>query len=549
MTSSKLPYELRLGVTGHLDIKDADGVARAVSRLLDYIESTLRRRMTPLSWVVVSSLARGADRIVARKVLERGDARLEVVTPFDVDEYRTDFHETPTDLSEFEELWKKSSKQRELHGQPAPKTARDDSYLRAGEHVVEVCEIMIAVWDGKPPNGRGGTADVVRYALQRERVVLWIDKENPGAPPRVLQSVEGSEELTVTSAELPRSTHLLSRGFEQQAAYCVDPTLRADEFGANDSYARQVLARVAKRAGLPFGDVEPALSPMLRELARADVLALHYQKWHLFVVTAGPCLAAGAVTVAVAQVLFFHEHPRLIVIEVAAMLAVLGLWAWSRGRALHEKWLQNRHVAERLRTTIYLTLAGAGAAVRSERHDPLPFYRGPSQWIALVSDALSRAALKALPPLDFEARRQFLLTAWIRDQKKFHESTARKKEGSAKCLHSLGVSLFALTLIMAVLHFSDQLHQPWENLVTFLALILPAWGGMIHAIASQLELERIAQRSGRMERNLGRIEHHLGHAKTMKELRHDAEEAAVLMSTENYEWWVLLSFQEAKLQV
>jgi hypothetical protein len=549
MTSSKLPYELRLGVTGHRDIKDVEGVERAVGKLLDHIAATLRREMTPLSWVVVSSLARGADRIVARKVLERAGARLEVVTPFDVDEYRKDFHDTPTDRPEFEELWKQASKRRELHGPVAPKKARDEAYLRAGEHVVEVCEIVIAVWDGKPPKDTGGTADVVRYALERERVVLWINKNTPDAPPRLLQSVAGDEELTVTSAELPRAAHELSRGFEQQASYCVDSKLRPDEFVANDAFTRQRMAKAAKKAALPFHEVVPSLAPMLRELARADVLALYYQKWHTFVVNAGPLFAAGAVTVGVAQVLFFHEHPRLIVFEVAAMIAVLGFWWWSRRRAWHEKWLQNRHVAERLRTTIYLTLVGAGAAARSGHDDPLPFYRGPSQWIGLVSDAFSRDAAAALPKLAFDARRDFLLAAWIRDQKDFHESTARKKERSAKFCHNLGVSLFAITLIMAVLHFSGQVPEPWEKFVTFLALVLPAWGGTIHAIASQLELERIAQRSGRMERNLGRIEHRLRQAKTMKELRHDAEEAAALMSTENYEWWVLLSFQEAKLQV
>ena len=543
MTSSKLPYELRLGVTGHRDIEDAEGVARAVGKLLDHIEATLREPMTPLSWVVVSSLARGADRIVARKVLEREGARLEVVTPFDVDEYRKDFDKTPTDRPEFEELWKKAWKQRELHGEAAPQDARNDAYLRAGEHVVDVCEIVIAVWDGKPAHGRGGTGDVVPYALQRERVVLWINRDNPDAPPRLLQPAEGDKEWTF--AELPRTAHELSRGFEQQAAYCVDANLPPDEFSANDALTRQTLAKRAQKAGLRFGDIEPALAPMLRELARADVLALHYQKWHTRVVNGGPLFAASAVTVGVAQVVFFHEQPWLIVFEVAAMIAVLGFWLWSRRSAWHEKWLQNRHVAEQMRRTIFLTLAGA----KSERHDPLPFYRGPSQWIGLLSDALSHTAAAALPKPDADARREFLLTAWIRDQRKFHGSTARKKERSAKRRHRLGVSLFAITLIMAVLHFSEQLHGTWEELVTFLALVLPAWGGAIHAIASQLELERIAQRSSRMERNLGRIEHHLGQAKSMKELRHDAEQAAALMSTENYEWWVLLSFQEAKLQV
>jgi hypothetical protein len=51
----------------------------------------------------------------------------------------------------------------------------EDAYLAAGQRIVELSEILVAVWNGKPAKGKGGTADVVGYAIQRKRPVIQID--------------------------------------------------------------------------------------------------------------------------------------------------------------------------------------------------------------------------------------------------------------------------------------------------------------------------------------------------------------------------------------
>ena len=43
----------------------------------------------------------------------------------------------------------------------------EDCYLAAGHRVVELSDLMLAVWDGSPAKGKGGTADVVAYAVRR----------------------------------------------------------------------------------------------------------------------------------------------------------------------------------------------------------------------------------------------------------------------------------------------------------------------------------------------------------------------------------------------
>jgi hypothetical protein len=50
-----------------------------------------------------------------------------------------------------------------------------DAYMAASEHVLSTVDSMIAVWDGGPSGGHGGTADVVEAARKQELdvTVVW----------------------------------------------------------------------------------------------------------------------------------------------------------------------------------------------------------------------------------------------------------------------------------------------------------------------------------------------------------------------------------------
>jgi hypothetical protein len=51
----------------------------------------------------------------------------------------------------------------------------EDAYLSAGHRIVDLSEILFAVWNGKPAKGKGGTADVVDYAKQQRRPMIQIN--------------------------------------------------------------------------------------------------------------------------------------------------------------------------------------------------------------------------------------------------------------------------------------------------------------------------------------------------------------------------------------
>ena len=56
-----------------------------------------------------------------------------------------------------------------------PQPTREDAYLAAGHAVVDDADVVLALWDGRPARGRGGTAEVVEYARSLGRPLVWID--------------------------------------------------------------------------------------------------------------------------------------------------------------------------------------------------------------------------------------------------------------------------------------------------------------------------------------------------------------------------------------
>jgi hypothetical protein len=136
-------------VTGHQRLQDAAAwpwVEQVEARELD-------AAVPPL--VVITSLAIGADQLVARLGAERG-AEVHAVLPFAGIERTL----PPEDLSEFCQLVNNASV--EILQTPG---TDEDAYLAAGRRVAELSDVMIAVWDGKPAKGKGGTADIVAYAV------------------------------------------------------------------------------------------------------------------------------------------------------------------------------------------------------------------------------------------------------------------------------------------------------------------------------------------------------------------------------------------------
>jgi hypothetical protein len=164
---------LRLGVTGHRSLTRVDEVRRAINLAIDdALEAspadTPSQQAGTLT--VVSALAEGADRLVVHECLRRDGATLAAILPLPVAEYEKDFV-TPDSRREFTELLAAATTVEIAEESPT----REHAYERAGQLMVEHSDAVIAVWDGHPAAGRGGTADIVAYAEARHVPIFRVD--------------------------------------------------------------------------------------------------------------------------------------------------------------------------------------------------------------------------------------------------------------------------------------------------------------------------------------------------------------------------------------
>jgi hypothetical protein len=154
---------MRVGITGHANLvaECRDDVRSALGGVL---LDELAERGGAL--VGVTCLAPGADQLFAEAVLDLGGA-VEVVLP--AGDYRTKL--TPADVPRYDDLLRRAAVVSVLPFEMSGRRA----YVAASERVLASVELLLAVWDGRPPDGRGGTADVVDHARATgvEVRVVW----------------------------------------------------------------------------------------------------------------------------------------------------------------------------------------------------------------------------------------------------------------------------------------------------------------------------------------------------------------------------------------
>jgi hypothetical protein len=169
---------LRIGITGHIGLDPAkmEQLDRGIEETIEHIERTFPKRYL----TVFSPLAVGADRLVARKLLERKGSRLIAVLPMPEADYLDDFG--PTDLhrddyagAEARQEFRHWLSHRAIETIVMPASAtRNESYEKAGFYIADYSDVIIAVWDGLPSQGRGGTADIVARAKKLRKPICHI---------------------------------------------------------------------------------------------------------------------------------------------------------------------------------------------------------------------------------------------------------------------------------------------------------------------------------------------------------------------------------------
>lgn len=167
----------RVGVVGHrLDMLSA-GAVEVLEKVFAEVCDELSQLASVDERVLVSTLAEGASRIAAAAALDQGWS-LEVLLPFSQPRYEEDFPRADS-IAEFQALLARAQSVEALdgEGQAAP-------YAQLGRTLLTRIEFLLAVWNGAPKRGPGGTAEVIENALAAGIPVLWISPD--GASCRLL---------------------------------------------------------------------------------------------------------------------------------------------------------------------------------------------------------------------------------------------------------------------------------------------------------------------------------------------------------------------------
>jgi hypothetical protein len=147
-----------LGFAGHQDLQDG---ARWVS---DQIDIQIAQRH--VTWGV-TALAVGADQLFAKVLRGRG-------IPYTVVIPSARYEETFRSAEALAEYRVSLAAARKVEALSHP-TPSERAFFAAGMAIVDKSDLLLAVWDGQPARGLGGTADVVSYALKLGHIVVQID--------------------------------------------------------------------------------------------------------------------------------------------------------------------------------------------------------------------------------------------------------------------------------------------------------------------------------------------------------------------------------------
>lgn len=168
MDRPKRGRALVVSVTGHRNLGRS---ARRIARRVASECVRLREKYPTRKFVVVSPLAEGADRVVARIAVALLDARLVVPIPLPLRDPHGYLKDFPRSIKEFKRMLGKAdaivlapSRSRDSKWRE-DNHAREKQYAWVGAYVAEHADILFAIWDGKPARGLGGTAQVVNWFL------------------------------------------------------------------------------------------------------------------------------------------------------------------------------------------------------------------------------------------------------------------------------------------------------------------------------------------------------------------------------------------------
>lgn len=517
---------------------------------------------------LTTALAEGADRIVARAALEHQHS-LNVILPFRRPIYEEDFEGEA--LTDFGALLS--------HDAVATVTELDTSetphdpaaYEALGGVLLDHTDVLIAIWDGKPAAGPGGTANIVDEARRRRLVVVLLSPSGElqlwSTPHRAVEPLADGEwraldlsaaddrcsnalaeevkRLLVLPSPPPTDTkldnevkpeHRLLRFIKERVrsgsyAFGYDLLRRAYVRGRSFDWRinyrfdeeqqaawGETLASAKTIGGKEFAD---SLDSKLRQRwIGADNLAVHYSQKFRSTYIANFVLAALAVLIGLLAVFFWEDKgvkAVCVALELVLLAIILGNTFRGKGAHWQRRWLDYRSLAEALRPArLHLLIGGSPA-----RPGDATARVGGEAWVAWYV----RGALREIPPptgvIDRVALAEALKVARLEEidgQVDYHQRNAatlkpldRSLERTAEWAFGLAAGAGLLYLILYGLYEAELsgFVADYKPLATVLAASLPVFGAAVFGIRATGDFRAAMHQSERMVAELNGLHERL----------------------------------------
>jgi len=580
----QLPFVIAVGVTGHrsdsLPAKSVDTLRQTIRDVLqsaaDAAHSLLERERDcfapgPPRLRFVSPVADGADQIAAEVALDLG-WELYAILPFERSAYRESLASDDA-RKRFDELLDRSVSLLELPGDPADGL---DAYVMTGRATVAHCDILIAVWDGRPPRGRGGTGEVVQFALSRGTAIIHVPIDGKAEPrllwsafdpavvtladdPEVTRPLGPAEVDALLTALLMPPPSELEQGFFKRFMAERLPRIRVRieyplllsaagvrRFRARDLTAAHADAQTRDewrryRAGCAEAhNIDAPIGVLERGYSWADGLATHfaqtYRSGHIFNFLLGGVAVCLGLAAFMAPRLKFEEAGLELLITLAILLnAIIG-----KRQEWHRRWLDYRQLAERLRPMRSLMLLGiASPDPPGTQTNPVPKrwidWYASSMWRAMAcpSGAIDRACAARLG--------EAIAAHEVEPQVGYHLRNAEQIEALDQRLEQIGIVLFAATVLVTIatliglLLGLDFVHR-YGNWFTLVSAGFPALGTAVFGIRFQADFGGDALRSKATAETLRQIDRELRRNVSLSRAADLAEQAARIMLADLDEW-------------
>jgi hypothetical protein len=237
-----------------------------------------------------------------------------------------------------------------------------------------------------------------------------------------------------------------------------------------------------------------------------------------------------------------------------------------RGRWL-EQWMENRFLAEKLRYASFtLLLEGCGSVGAGRGRSFLAPGERDDAWRAVCREIGADTRPRIDVAAELPVIRRFLMEKWLEPQRRYHGACARRYGHKYERLERTGLVLLVVTICAAVLHalgvghhtpiadpaawfgaHEGHAHTRWTfgNLLTLIAVVLPAASASLNAVKHVFELKKMALRSSRMVQNIEDFQNSLEQVEEPAELHALVRELEQLFMSEHEEWHALLSFKRA----